>query len=57
MFSYKQIYYILHNKVTDKIDQINTYQNIGINNFRLDLFDESYEDTINLMERLFSIYK
>lgn len=49
--------YILHNKVTDKIDQINTYQNIGINNFRLDLFDESNEDTINLMERLFSIYK
>ena len=49
--------YILHNKVTDKIDQINTYQNIGINNFRLDLFDETYEDTINLMERLFSIYK
>ena len=49
--------YILHNKTADKIDQINTYQNIGINNFRLDLFDESYEDTINLMERLFSIYK
>jgi putative protease len=44
--------YIMHHKNIDLMDNLKDYQRIGISNYRLELFDENYEQTINLIERL-----
>ena len=45
------ITHIMHHEVLDKIDNINTYMDMGINNYRLELFDEDKYQVQALMDR------
>lgn len=47
--------HILHSNNMDKIDNINIYKDMGINEFRLELFDEEKNQIINLINRIRSI--
>lgn len=44
--------HIMHYKEVDKIDNFSYYKDIGINSYRLELFEESGEDVRNLIERV-----
>ena len=44
--------YILDNRKTDLINRIPDYLALGVKNFRIDLFDESDYEVVNLMEKL-----
>ncbi len=44
--------YIMHHKNINLIDNIKDYKKIGINNFRLELFDESYDEVIKLINNI-----
>ena len=44
--------HIMHYKNINYIDKLNYYKNIGIKSYRLELFDENYEDTITLINKL-----
>ena len=39
-------------QAVDKIDDINEYKNMGVNNFRIELLDENYQDTLNIIRRV-----
>ncbi len=43
---------ITNYKNIDKIDNINFYKNLKITNFRIDLLDETYEQTIEILRRI-----
>jgi len=42
--------HIMHYKNIDYLDKIDYYKNIGIKSYRLELFDEDYEETIRLIK-------
>ena len=42
----------MHHKNINYLDNISYYKNIGIRSYRLELFDEDYEETIKLIETL-----
>ena len=42
--------HIMHYKNVDYLDKIDYYKNIGIKSYRLELFDEDYEETIRLIK-------
>lgn len=44
--------YLLNYKKTNLINDIPTLKNIGINNFRIDLLDENYDETIELINMI-----
>ena len=44
---------LLSSKKIDKINQIKYYQNLGINNFRLNFYDENYNSTIRILKSVF----
>lgn len=44
--------HIMHYKNIDKIDKLDEYINFGINNFRLELFDEDYSECNELIKRV-----
>ena len=46
------ITHIMHSKNINKIDNINNYLNMGINNYRLELFDESYNEVDELIKEV-----
>ena len=48
----KCLTHIMHYKNIDYFDKLDYYKNIGIKSYRLELFDEDYDTTINLMNRL-----
>lgn len=41
---------LLNYKPVDNIDMISYYKDLGIKHFRIDLYDESYEDTIKIIK-------
>ena len=45
--------HIMHYNTLDKLDNINTYKEWGINNYRLELFDESEKEVQALIDRFF----
>ena len=48
----KCVNYIMHYKNTDKIDNIGKYMNMGINCYRLELYDEGYRECKGLIDRV-----
>lgn len=44
--------HILNYKVINKINNINYYKNIGINNYRIELYDEDYNTTCKLLDSI-----
>lgn len=42
----------MHYKNIDYLDKIEYYIGTGIKSFRLELLDESYEDVINLIDKI-----
>lgn len=46
------ITHIMHSKNINKIDNINDYLNMNINNFRLELFDEGYNEVNKLINEI-----
>lgn len=48
----KHLTHILDSKVTNNIDRINYYYDLGIRNFRIELFDETIEDINIIIENL-----
>ena len=46
------ITHIMHNTNINKIDNINYYKNIGINNYRLEFFDEDYNTVKKYIHKL-----
>ncbi len=46
--------YILNHHITNKIQEIKEYQNIGINNFRVDLYNETPAQTKHIIEQIIS---
>lgn len=46
--------YILNCHTTNLIDKIPNYKLLGINNFRLDLLDETKEETVKIIEQVLS---
>ena len=46
--------YILNCHTTNLIDKIPNYKSLGINNFRLDLLNETKEDTVKIIEQVIS---
>lgn len=44
--------YILSNKPINLIDKIKSYQNFGINNFRLDFYKESPEECVDIIKKI-----
>lgn len=44
--------HIMHYKNLDYLDKIDYYKNIGIKSYRLELFDEDYEETIRLIKSI-----
>jgi len=51
------ITYIMHYKNIDNIDDLNKYMNMGINNFRIDLLDETKEEIDELLDKIFKYIK
>lgn len=47
------ITHIMHHDVMDKIYDLEYYKGIGINNYRLELFDEGYEEVVDLINRFY----
>lgn len=43
---------ILNHKKTDLIDKISEFKNIGVTNYRIELLDENYNETKELIERV-----
>ena len=48
------ITHIMHHEVMDKLDDLEYYKGIGIKNYRLELFDEGYEEVVGLINRFYS---
>ena len=48
----KCLTHIMHHKNIDYIDKISYYKNIGIRSYRLELLDENYEETIELIKKI-----
>ena len=46
------INHIMHHDNIDKINDINKYINMGINSYRLELFDEDYNECKRLIDRV-----
>lgn len=44
--------HIMHYKNINYLDKLSYYKNIGIRSYRLELFDEDYTETINLINRI-----
>lgn len=44
--------HILNYQAIDKIEDIKEYKNIGVNNFRIELLDENYQETLNIIRRV-----
>ena len=44
--------HIMHHTNINKIDNIEYYKEIGINNYRLEFFDEDYNETKKYIQRL-----
>jgi collagenase-like PrtC family protease len=44
--------HILNYRAIDKIEDIKAYKNMGINNFRIELLDENYQETLNIIRRV-----
>jgi len=44
---------LLSSKKINKIEQINFYKTLGINNFRLNFYDENYNSTIRILKSVF----
>lgn len=44
--------HIMDKTIIDKLNDLKDYQNMHITNFRLELFDETYDDVINLIKRV-----
>lgn len=48
---------IMHYENIDKISNISFYQNLGINNYRIELFDEDYNTTQKIIDNVKSRHK
>lgn len=48
--------HIMHKEVTNKINDLNYYKKLGINNYRLELFDEDYQKTTELIKKVKSSF-
>ena len=46
------ITHILHKNITNKIPNIPNYISYGIKNFRIELFDEDYNEVENLIKKV-----
>ena len=46
----------MHYQVMDKIDNISEYIEMGINNYRLELFDEDKDELIKIIKRIKSMF-
>lgn len=44
--------HIMHHKNIDHLDKINYYKSIGIRSYRLELLDEDYDETVNLINKI-----
>ncbi len=44
--------HIMHHKNINHIDKLSYYKNIGIRSYRLELLDETYDETLNLINQL-----
>ena len=44
--------HIMHYKNINYLDKLSYYKSIGIINYRLELFDENYEETIGLINSI-----
>ena len=44
--------HIMHYKNINHLDKLAYYKNIGIRSYRIELFDESYDETINLIKQI-----
>lgn len=44
--------HIMHYKNIDYLDNIDYYKNIGVRSYRLELFDEDYDETIKLIDKI-----
>ena len=42
----------MHYKNTDYTDNISYYKSIGIKSYRLELFDENYDEVVELIQRI-----
>ena len=47
------ITHIMHHSIIDKLDSINTYKDMGIKNYRLELFDEDRYQVQELIDRFY----
>ena len=45
------ITHIMHHSVLDKIDGLNVYKEMGINHYRIELFDENSDEVRNIIDR------
>ena len=43
----------MHYNTLNKLDNLNTYKEMGINNYRLELFDESEKEVQALINRFY----
>ena len=44
--------HIMHYKNIDYLDKINYFKKIGVKSYRLELFDEKYNDVIELIKKI-----
>lgn len=47
--------HIMHHKVVDKFDELSFYKELGINNYRLELFDETIDEVKELIEKFYRL--
>ena len=45
--------HIMHHKKINYLDNINYYKNLGIRSYRLELLDETYNEVVELMNKIF----
>lgn len=53
MFRNNCLTHIMHYNIMDKIDNINIYKDMGIKNYRLELFDEDKKELQELIDRFY----
>ena len=44
--------HIMHHKNINYLDRLSYYKSIGIKSYRLELFDENYNETVNLINSI-----
>ena len=44
--------HIMNYKAIDRIDDMNEYNKAGVNNYRIELLDETYKETLDIIRRV-----